>query len=163
MYGTGPTGLTLHSTTELKLSIYFAVWEWQSVVLIYLYSYAEFFLDVLMFRAYLAKTIQHRSLLKWEAFTRRQRDKDISLPYFISSVFDGVGQLLPGDFAGLLISRPRLLAAGDSYCQKVLQRFSWNIQGAGATRTPLTFFSTSKARILLIYSSCIAWKILKNL
>ena len=25
--------------------------------------------------------------------------------------------------------RPRLLAAGDSSCQKVLQRFSWNIQG----------------------------------
>ena len=53
-----------------------------------------------------------------------QRDKEISLSQFISSLFDGVGQLLPGDFAGLLMSRPRLLAAGGSCCQKVLQRFS---------------------------------------
>ena len=53
-----------------------------------------------------------------------QRDKEISLSQFISSLFNGVGQLLPGDFPGLLISRQRLLAAGDSCCQKVLQRFS---------------------------------------
>ena len=58
-----------------------------------------------------------------------QRDKEIILSQFISSLFDGVGQLLPGDFAGLLMSRPRLLAAGDSCCQKVLQRFSGSIQG----------------------------------
>ena len=53
-----------------------------------------------------------------------QRNKEISLFQFVSSLFDGVGQLLPEDFEGLLISRPRLLAAGDSCCQKVLQRFS---------------------------------------
>ena len=53
-----------------------------------------------------------------------KRDKEISLSQFILSLFDGVGQLLPGNFAGLLMSRPRLLAAGDSCCQKVLQRFS---------------------------------------
>ena len=53
-----------------------------------------------------------------------KRDKEIFLSQFISSLFDGVGQLLPGDFAGLLMCRPRLLAAGDSCCQKVLQRFS---------------------------------------
>ena len=52
-----------------------------------------------------------------------QRDKEISLSQFISSLFDGVGQLLPGDFASLL------LAAGDSCCQKVLQKFSRSIQG----------------------------------
>ena len=59
-----------------------------------------------------------------------QRDKEISLSQFISYLFEGVGQLLPGDFAGLLMSRPRLLAAGDSCCQKVPQRFSGSIQGA---------------------------------
>jgi len=48
-----------------------------------------------------------------------QRDKEISLSQFISSLFNGVGQLLPGDFAGLLMSRPRLLSAGYSCCQKV--------------------------------------------
>ena len=53
-----------------------------------------------------------------------QRDKEIFLSQFILSLFDGVGQLLPGDFAGLLMSRPRFLAAGDSCCQKVLQSFS---------------------------------------
>ena len=58
-----------------------------------------------------------------------QRDKEISLSQFISSLFNGVGQLLPGDFAGLLMCRPRLLAAGDSCCQKVPQRFSLSIQG----------------------------------
>ena len=60
-----------------------------------------------------------------------QRDKEMILSQFISSLFDGVGQLLPGDFAGLLMSRPRLLAAWDSCCQKVLQRFSGSIQGVG--------------------------------
>ena len=60
---------------------------------------------------------------------RGQRDKEISLSQFILSLFDGVGQLLPGDFAGLLMCRPRLLAAGDSCCQKVLQRFSWKYTG----------------------------------
>ena len=35
-----------------------------------------------------------------------QRDKEISLYQFILSLFKGVGQLLPGDFAGLLMSRP---------------------------------------------------------
>ena len=59
-----------------------------------------------------------------------QRDKEISLSQFISSLFEGVWQLLPGDFAGLLMSRPRLLAAGDSCCHKVPQRFSGSIQGA---------------------------------
>ena len=59
-----------------------------------------------------------------------QRDKEIYFSQFILSLFDGVGKLLPGDFAGLLMSRPRLLAAGDSFCQKVLQRFSLSIQGA---------------------------------
>ena len=58
-----------------------------------------------------------------------QRDKEIFLSQFISSLFDGVGQLLPGDFAGLLMCRSWLLAAGDSCCQKVLQRFSCSIQG----------------------------------
>ena len=58
-----------------------------------------------------------------------QRDKEISLYQFILSLFERVGQLLPGDFAGLLMSRPRLLAAGDSCCQKVPQRFSGSIQG----------------------------------
>ena len=58
-----------------------------------------------------------------------QRDKEIPLSQFISSLFEGVGQLLPGDFAGLLMCRPKLLAAGDSCCQKVLQRFSGSIQG----------------------------------
>ena len=58
-----------------------------------------------------------------------QRDKEISLSQFISSLFEGVGQLLPGDFAGLLMCRPRLLAAGDSCCQKVRQSFSESIQG----------------------------------
>ena len=58
-----------------------------------------------------------------------QRDKEIPLSQFISSLFEGVGQLPPGDFAGLLMCRPRLLAAGDSCCQKVLQRFSGSIQG----------------------------------
>ena len=58
-----------------------------------------------------------------------QRDIEISLCPFISSLFYGVGQLLPRDFAGLLMCRPRLLTAGDSCCQKVLQRFSWSIQG----------------------------------
>ena len=58
-----------------------------------------------------------------------QRDKEIPLSQFMSSLFEGVGQLLPGDFAGLLMCRPRLLAAGDSCCQKVLQRFSGSIQG----------------------------------
>ena len=76
-----------------------------------------------------------------------QRDKEIILSQFISSLFDGVGQLLPGDFAGLLMCRPRLLAAGDSWCQKVLQRFSGSIQGVGTLRfffpTPHLFnFST---------------------
>ena len=33
-------------------------------------------------------------------------DKEISLSQFMSSLFKGVGQLLPGDFAGLLMSRP---------------------------------------------------------
>ena len=60
-----------------------------------------------------------------------QRDKEIPLSQFISSLFEGVGQLLPGDLEGLLMCRPRLLAAGDSCCQKVLQRFSGSIQGAG--------------------------------
>ena len=58
-----------------------------------------------------------------------QRDKEIYFSQFISSLFYGVGQLLPGSFAGLLMSRPRLLAAGDSRCQKVPRRFSWSIQG----------------------------------
>ena len=58
-----------------------------------------------------------------------QRDKEIPLSQFILSLFEGVGQLLPGDFAGLLMCRPRLLAAGDSCCQKVLQSFSGSIQG----------------------------------
>ena len=66
-----------------------------------------------------------------------QRDKEISLSQFISSLFEGVGQLLPGDFAGLLMSRPRLLAAGDSCCQKVPQRFSGSIQGDALTNTYL--------------------------
>ena len=57
------------------------------------------------------------------------RDKEIALSQFISSQFEGVGQVLPGDFAGLLMSRPRLLAAGDSCCQKVPHRFSGNGQG----------------------------------
>ena len=34
------------------------------------------------------------------------RDKEIALSQFISSQFEGVGQVLPGDFAGLLMSRP---------------------------------------------------------
>ena len=55
------------------------------------------------------------------------RDKDIPLSQFILSLFEGVGQLLPGDFAGLLMCRPRFLAAGESCCQKVLQRFSESI------------------------------------
>ena len=38
-----------------------------------------------------------------------QRDKEINFSLFISSLFDGVGQLLPGDLAGLLMSRPRQL------------------------------------------------------
>ena len=59
-----------------------------------------------------------------------QRDKEILRSQFISSLFEGVGQLLPGYFAGLLMCRTRLLAASDSCCQKVLQRFSGSIQGA---------------------------------
>ena len=47
-----------------------------------------------------------------------QRDKEIPLSQFISSLFEGVGQLLPGDFEGLLMCRPRLLAAWDSCCKK---------------------------------------------
>ena len=41
-----------------------------------------------------------------------QRDKEINFSQFILSLFDGVGQLHPEDFAGLLMSRPRLLSAG---------------------------------------------------
>ena len=67
---------------------------------------------------------------------QRGRETKKSLSQFISSLFDGVGQLLPGDFAGLLMCRPRLLAAGDSCCQKVLQRFSWSIQGVEWTTKP---------------------------
>ena len=58
-----------------------------------------------------------------------QRDKEIPPSQFISSLFEGVGQLLPGNLAGLLMCRPRLLAAWDSCCQKVLQRFSWKYTG----------------------------------
>ena len=36
-----------------------------------------------------------------------QRDKEISLSQFISSLFDGVWQLLPGDFEGVLLAAPR--------------------------------------------------------
>ena len=64
-----------------------------------------------------------------EPLPEGQRDKEIPPSQFILSLFEGVGQLLPGDFAGLLMCRPRLLAAGDSCCQKVLQRFSGSIQG----------------------------------
>jgi hypothetical protein len=66
-----------------------------------------------------------------------QRDKEIPLSQFISSLFEGVGQLLPGDFAGLLMCRPRLLASGDSCCQKVLQRLSGSIQGVPASQSIL--------------------------
>ena len=59
-----------------------------------------------------------------------QRDKEISFSQFILSLFEEVGrQLLPGNFACLPMCRPRLLAAGDSCCQKVLQSFSGSIQG----------------------------------
>ena len=50
-----------------------------------------------------------------------QRDKEISLSQFISTLFDGVGQLLPGDFEGLL--RPRLLAAGEPFAKRSCRGF----------------------------------------
>ena len=52
----------------------------------------------------------------------KQRDKDISLSQFILSLVKGVGQLLPGDFANVL------LAAGESCCQKVPHRLSGSDQ-----------------------------------
>ena len=69
------------------------------------------------------------------------------LSQFISSLFDGVGQLLPGDFAGLLMSRPRLLAAWDSCCQKVVQRFSGSIQGVVCKEGPFLYVNL-KTRFL---------------
>ena len=76
-----------------------------------------------------------------------QRDKEISLSQFILSLFEGVGQLLPGDFAGLLMSRPRLLAAGDSCCQKVPQRFSGSIQGDALLLDTTDFRCLSRSEI----------------
>ena len=61
---------------------------------------------------------------------RGRENKEIHFSQFILSLFVGVGQLLQGDFAGLLMCRPRLLAAGESCCQKVMRRISWSIQGA---------------------------------
>ena len=49
-----------------------------------------------------------------------------------------MGQLLPGDFAGLLMCRPRLLAAGDSCWQKGLKRFSRSIIQGGRVYGDLT-------------------------
>ena len=70
-----------------------------------------------------------------------QRDKEINFSEFILSLFHGVGQLLPGYFAGLLMSRPRLLAAMDSCCQKVPQSFSWSIPGVLSSFCVICCFS----------------------
>jgi hypothetical protein len=79
---------------------------------------------------------------------QRGRDKEFFLSQFISSLFEEVRQLLPENFACLLMCRPRLLAAGDSCCQKVLQRFSGSIQGAENTRSRKCHFLR---QLLLLY------------
>ena len=58
------------------------------------------------FREYLATPFSTGVFINEELSPEGQRDKDISLYQFILSLFKGVGQLLPGDFAGLLMSRP---------------------------------------------------------
>ena len=53
-----------------------------------------------------------------------QRDKEISLSQFISSLFDGVGQLLPGDFAGLLMCRPGSSQLGTKGAAEVFWKYT---------------------------------------
>ena len=60
----------------------------------------------------------------------RQRYKEFSLSQFISSLFEGVGAALPWKFDICAYVQTRLLTAGDSCAQKVLQRYSGNERGA---------------------------------
>ena len=58
-----------------------------------------------------------------EPAPERQRDKENSLSQFKSSLFKGVGQLLPGEFAGLLMSRPGSSQLGTHVAQRCLIGF----------------------------------------
>ena len=52
-----------------------------------------------------------------------QRDKEISLGQFILSLFEGVGQLLPEDCAGLLMSRPSSSQLGTPVAKRCRRGF----------------------------------------
>ena len=88
------------------------------------------------FQEYLATPIQHRSLQKWGAFTRgAERQRKLSLSVHLVSVWGG-GAAPPWRFCRSAHEQTRLLAAGDSCCQMVPQRFSGSIQGVPQAAVP---------------------------
>ena len=63
-----------------------------------------------------------------------KRYKDISLSQFISSLFDGVGQLLPGDFEGLSCADLGSLQLGTPVAKRCCRGFLEVYRVTGHTR-----------------------------
>ena len=95
-----------------------------------------------------------------------QRDKEISLSQFISSLFDGVGQLLPGDLAGLLMRRPGSSQLGTPVAKRCRRGFPevyrvYSVSNLKSLKRVKTLWSVKYKYMEIIVYSWIFFQLIK--